>query len=133
MATRLNVDTIPQLARPNPVEGAISEATDLRARLRAAQEEVASLQADLERLEADDVADAARRLRDGVQPGSIPPAISKAKHAVEPASRNARALALASEAALTISTRSCARTPGSAAGFATGSPRRTSARRSSGR
>jgi hypothetical protein len=92
----VSLDVIPEPARPEAVVAALSEAIELRDRLRAAQEERAQSQSALERLEADDVAKAAERIRSGSAPGAIPQAIQKAKGAVELSTRNARALNVAS-------------------------------------
>jgi hypothetical protein len=93
------LDVIPELARPDPVAEAVAEAVELRDRLRVAKQELAEAEGELERLEQDDVAAAAEKIRAGATPGSIPAAISKARQAVELKTRDARALAVASEAA----------------------------------
>jgi hypothetical protein len=95
----IDVDVIPEIARPEAVDRVLAEALSLRDRLRAAQEELAAAQADLERQEQADVAQAAERIRSGEAPGAIPAAIAKSRQKVELAKRNANALALASEAA----------------------------------
>jgi chromosome segregation ATPase len=94
----VNVDVVPAVGRPDAVETAIAEAVELRDRLRAAQEELAAMQAELERQEHDDVARTAEKIRSGAAPGAIPATISKAREKVEVAKRNASALAVASEA-----------------------------------
>jgi hypothetical protein len=99
MPSWIDVDVIPEIARPEAVDKVLAEALSLRDRLRAAQEELAAAQADLERQEQADVAQAAERIRSGAAPGAIPAAISKSRQKVELAKRNASALALASEAA----------------------------------
>jgi len=95
----INVDVIPQPGRPDAVTRALAEAVELRDRLRAAQEELAGAQAELERQQQADVAQAAQRVRSGSSPGSPPAAIAKARDKVELAKRNANALGIASDAA----------------------------------
>jgi hypothetical protein len=95
----ISTRAIPDAARPAAVTKVLTEALDLRRRIREAQEELAAAQAELERLEQEDVAAAAERIRAGSGPGAIPAAISKAKEKVELAKRTGSALGIASEAA----------------------------------
>jgi hypothetical protein len=96
----VDLNVVPELARPDAVSAVIAEAVELRERLRLASEELAGMQAELELQEARDVEQAAKRIRSGEAPGSLSTAISKSRHAVEVASRNRSALALAADAAL---------------------------------
>jgi hypothetical protein len=100
-APRLNVDVIPEVGRPGAISELLGEALALRDRLRQAQEELAAAQADLEAQERRDVEATAARIRSGADPGTPPPAIQKARHVVELATRTAAALTLANEAAQT--------------------------------
>jgi hypothetical protein len=96
---RIAIDNVPSLVRPPEVERAIEEARELRDRHRLAEEELAQAKAALERARDADVAAQAERIRQGSAPGALPPAIEKAKRAVELAQRNARAVGIASEQA----------------------------------
>jgi hypothetical protein len=97
--SRIALDNVPTLVRPSEVERAIDEARQLRDRHRLAQEELAQAQQALEQAQEADVARAAERVRQGSAPGALPPAIAKAKQAVEFAERNARAIGVATEQA----------------------------------
>jgi hypothetical protein len=100
MAARTFLDVIPQAVRPAEIDAAVSEAVELRARLAQANEDLAALQADLDRLEADDVASVAQRIREGgAPPTTVPTTIEKQRRAVEVARRNTLALRAASESA----------------------------------
>jgi hypothetical protein len=88
----INLDRIPNVARPPEIERAISEARELRRRHRLAQEELARTQQALEQAQEADVAAQAERVRQGAEPGAVPAAIRKAKEAVEVAQRNANAI-----------------------------------------
>ena len=94
MASRVNVDVIPALARPAEIEKPLAEAIELRTRYRQAQEEVAAAQAALDEAERQDVEAAAQRARSGQPIGSVPFGITKAS-ALEAAKRTSSALALA--------------------------------------
>ena len=96
---RINIDNVPTLARPKEVERAISEARELRERLRLAEDERAKAQQAFEQAQAADVAAQAERVRQGSAPGALPPALEKARRAVELAQRNTRASGLATEQA----------------------------------
>ena len=96
---RINIDTVPTLVRPKVVEQAISEARELRERLRLAEDERAKAQQSFEQAQAADVAAQAERVRQGSAPGALPPALEKARRAVELAQRNTRAIGLATEQA----------------------------------
>jgi hypothetical protein len=95
----VGLDLVPVVGRPDGVARLLDEALALRARHRDAQEHLAAAQAELERQQEADVASAAERIRAGSEPGAVPPAIGKARHAVELAQRNAAAIGLASDAA----------------------------------
>jgi hypothetical protein len=99
MAARVAIDVVPEAARPTEVASVLAEAVELRDRLRQAREELAAAQAELEHQEQADVAAAAQRIRQGAAPGNLSAGITKQRHAVEVAQRNAAALALASDAA----------------------------------
>jgi hypothetical protein len=99
VTSRIDLDHVPSVVRPSEIETAIDEARQLRDRHRLAQEELAQAQQALERAQDADVAAAAERVRQGSAPGALPPAVEKAKRAVEIAERNARAIGLASEQA----------------------------------
>ena len=77
----------------------LAEAVELRDRHRAANEQLAAAQAELEAQERADVAAAAEKIRSGAAPGSLSAGVGKARHAVEVAQRNAAALSLDSQAA----------------------------------
>jgi hypothetical protein len=96
---RVALDLIPEAARPAEVATVLAEAVELRDRHRAANEQLAAAQAELERQEEADVADAAKAIRSGEEPGKLSAGIVKQRHAVEVAQRNAAALALALQAA----------------------------------
>jgi hypothetical protein len=96
---RVAIDRIPSLARPPEVERAITEAVELRDRLRQANEQLAAAEAEHERQQNDDVAHAAERARKGSPLGAIPAGVEKARHEVDVRKRTAAALALASQAA----------------------------------
>jgi hypothetical protein len=96
----LNVDAVPTLGRPAEVDQALSEASELRARGRAAQEELAAAQALLEQAQRDDVNRAAELARKGSPLGDVPAAVEKARHQVELAQRAGAALTLATDAAV---------------------------------
>jgi hypothetical protein len=97
--TAVTLDVVPQAARPPEVERLLSEAQELRAHHREADEQLKQAQQALEQAEADDVARAAERIRSGQAPGSLSQAISKARSAVDVAQRTAAAVDLASRAA----------------------------------
>jgi hypothetical protein len=92
------LDVIPEAGRPAKIQPAFKEASDLRARYRRAQEELAELEQRLEQVERDDVAEAAQRVRAGSAPGNVPAVVTKARQAVETAKRNSAAIGLASDA-----------------------------------
>jgi hypothetical protein len=96
---RVQIDRVPSLARPPEVERAITEAVELRDRLRQANEQLATAEAEYERQQNDDVAHAADRARKGSPLGAIPAAFEKARHEVDVKKRTAAALSLASQAA----------------------------------
>src|SRR5262249_18541911 len=64
-------------------------------------QQLAAARAELERVEQADVAAAAKAIRSGEAPGSLSARVTKQRHTVEVAERNAAALGLASEAAQT--------------------------------
>jgi hypothetical protein len=96
---RVALDTIPDLGRPDAVVAVLNEALELRGRLRQARDELVAATAELERQEAADVEAAAKAIRSGEAPGNLSAKVTKQRHAVEVAQRNAAALELASEAA----------------------------------
>jgi hypothetical protein len=100
MTMRIDLDHVPALGRPSEVEQLVDEARSFRDKLRAASEQLASVEAKLEQAEHDDALAASERLRKGATLGSEAPAVEKARRAVEQARRNERAVTLASEAAL---------------------------------
>jgi hypothetical protein len=99
MPAHVNVDVIPQVARPDAVTAALAETVELRDRSRQAQEQGAAAQAQLDELERQDVEQAAQRARTGEPLGTTPVAVKKAREALEQAKRTAAAIALALEGA----------------------------------
>lgn len=99
VAARVNLDVLPERARPAEVTLLLDEAATLRDRHRAAREAVALARSELERLQEVDVAAAAERVRAGDAPGAIPPSIAKGRVACEVAERNEQAIGIASQAA----------------------------------
>lgn len=97
--SRVDVDTVPEVARPPGVAKALGESLELRDRYRRAQEDLAGLEAELRRLEDEDVAQAAERVRAGSAPGNLLAGVTKARAAVETAKRNSAAIGLANDAA----------------------------------
>jgi hypothetical protein len=97
--TRVDLDVVPGIARPPAVEKVLGESLDLRDRYRRAQEDLAKLEAELHRLEDEDVAQAAERVRAGSAPGNLLTGIAKAKQAAELAKRNGAAIGLANDVA----------------------------------
>jgi hypothetical protein len=87
-------------SRPPEVTALLDEALELRAKLRAASEELAAAESRLERAEHDDAVAASERLRKGATVGSEQPAVEKARRAVEQARRAERAVTLAAGASL---------------------------------
>jgi hypothetical protein len=97
--SRVDVDTVPEVARPPGVAKALGESLELRDRYRRVREDLAGLEAELRRLEEEeDVAQAAERVRAGSAPGNLLAGIAKAKHAVDVAKRNGAAIGLANDA-----------------------------------
>ena len=90
---------MPEIARPDAVTKVLAEAIELRDRLSLANDELASLKAELEQQEAADVQRAAKRIRSGEAPGNLSAAIEKTRHAVAMATRNRDAIGLAFTAA----------------------------------
>jgi len=90
---------VPEIARPDAVTKVLAEAIELRDRLSLANDELASLKAELEQQEAADVQRAAKRIRSGEAPGNLSAAIEKTRHAVAMATRNRDAIGLAFTAA----------------------------------
>jgi hypothetical protein len=96
---RVNVEVVPALARPADVERAMMEAIRLRDRAREQAEAVAAAQAAVDEQERRDVEQAAARARAGEALGSPPPALAKARAALQLAQRDLSALRLAQEQA----------------------------------
>jgi hypothetical protein len=97
-ATRVNLDHIPEVGRPEPVSAVLCEAVELRARLREATERLAELQSKLDEQERSDVEAAAQAIRQGSSPPTISAGIAKSRAAIETQTRQVRALTLASDA-----------------------------------
>jgi hypothetical protein len=97
MATRVNVDVVPKLARPVEVEQAIKAATQMRDRARAASEGVAKAQQAVDEREREDVEQAAAKARAGEPLGQPARALVKARDDLLLKQRDANALRLASE------------------------------------
>jgi hypothetical protein len=95
----VSLDVIPEPARPDAVAAALAEASELRDRLRVAKQEEAEARAELERLDADDVAKTAQKIREGATPTAIPAGVEKQRRAVELKTRDSRALGVAAESA----------------------------------
>jgi hypothetical protein len=93
------IDVVPAIGRPGEVATVLAEAIELRDKHHAAQQALAVAQQELERQEKADVAAAAERIRSGEAPGNLSTGITKQRHAVELAQRNAAALGLAVDAA----------------------------------
>jgi hypothetical protein len=92
------LDAVPKVAVPDSVSKVVDEGVTLRSKLRDASQELMTLQAELERLEADDISIASQRIREGADPGSLSPAIGKARQALERHRRQVAALELATRA-----------------------------------
>jgi hypothetical protein len=97
MATRVNVDVVPKLARPAEVEQAIKAAAQMRERARLAAEAVAAAQGRVDELEHEDVEQAAKRARAGEPLGATSRALTKGRDTLLLAQRDSNALRLAQE------------------------------------
>src|SRR5262249_35055835 len=95
----INVGVVPEVGRPEAVTNALAEAVALHAKGREAADALAAAQAALEQVQADDVARAAQRVREGGQTGAVPVSVTKARDRVELAKREVAAIRLAVEGA----------------------------------
>jgi hypothetical protein len=95
--TRVAIDNLPTLARPDTVERAVAEARKLRDRAREATEAVAAAQATVDDLVQRDVEDAAAWARAGEPLGTPGAPLRKAKDALALAQRDLAAIRLAQE------------------------------------
>jgi hypothetical protein len=98
-ATRIGLDVVPLVARPDDIDKALDKAVELRDRARQADTDAAGAVAELERLEAADREAAAAAARAGESFGGIPPAVKKARAEVDEAQRVAGVLRLAADQA----------------------------------
>jgi hypothetical protein len=92
MATRINIDVVPEVGRPPEIEAALADARTLVGKRQEAEAALTSAKAALEQAQADDVARTAEKVRQGEQPGAVAASVTKAKSAVELATRNTAAI-----------------------------------------
>lgn len=95
----IDIDRIPQAARPAEVGALVDEARGLRDKLRSASEQLASAEAKLEQAQHDDAQAASERLRKGANLGVEAADVEKSRRAVEQARRAESAVTLAAGAA----------------------------------
>jgi len=99
VTARINIDLIPQTARPTSVAQAIKGAEAMRARARAAEEAVTAAHNAVDQVEHEDVEAAALRARAGEPLGAQNRALTKARDELLLKQRDLSALRLAQEQA----------------------------------
>jgi hypothetical protein len=99
VTAQINIDLIPQTARPTSVAQAIKAAEEMRARARAGAENVAAAQNAVDELEREDVEAAALRARAGEPLGTQIRALTKARDELLLKQRDLSVLRLAQEQA----------------------------------